>query len=360
MAEEVFVDIGLLTEFCTDIFKTLGVPKEDAKIAAEIIVTADRRGIASHGTQRLRRYVNLIKTGNGNPKAVLKILKETPNTLLISGDNGLGQVVAYKVMKLVIEKALKNNLAFAAVRDSNHFGIAGYYAMMALKHDLIGICLTNTAPLVVPTFGKNAIIGTNPIAIAVPAGRERPFVLDMGTSTVVRGKLEIYYKAGKPIPQTWATDEFGKPTQDVSRVLKNLLERKGGGLLPLGGSEEESGGHKGYGLSLLVDILCGVLSGGAFGTQIYGKKGLPPGVCHFLGAIKIDAFIDVELFKQRIDEYIRMLKTSPKAVGKDRIFIHGEKEYELYERYREKVPLLPVVIDELRAIGRELGVNVPF
>jgi len=360
MEEYVRIKVDALQEFIVTVFNKFGVPVEDAKIAADVLITADQRGVGSHGLQRLKRYTNGLKTGVMKPIADVKVLKETPNTLLISGGDGLGQVVGYKAMKLVIDKALKNNIAFAAVRDSNHYGIAGYYSMMALEHDLIGLSVTNAAPMVVPTHGKNAVMGTNPISIAVPAGRERPFVLDMATSTVPRGKLEVYEREGKTMPITWATDELGNPTQDIPRVLANLLDKKGGGLLPLGGAEEEDGGHKGYGLCLAVDILSGILSGSAFGPNLYAKKDMPAKVSHFFGAIKIDAFIEPARFKRLMDEYINILKNSEKAAGKDRIFIHGEKEFELYEQQEEEVYIYDKVVEELRNIGEEVNIKAPF
>ena len=360
MEEYIRIKVDALQEFTTNVFNKFGVPVEDAKIAADILIAADQRGIGSHGLQRLTRYTNGLKTGVMKPIADIKVLKETPNTLLISGGDGLGQVVGYKAMELVIDKALKNNIAFAAVRDSNHYGIAGYYAMMALEHNLIGFSITNSAPLMVPTHGKNAIIGTNPISIAVPAGKEQPFVLDMATSTVTRGEVEVYAREGKPMPITWATDELGNPTQDASRVEANLLEKKGGGLIPLGGAEEEGGGHKGYGLCVALDILSGVLSGSAFGPNLYAKKDVPAKVSHFFGAIKIDAFIELALFKSMMDEYINVLKNSEKAAGKDRIFIHGEKEFELYEQQKEEVRLYYKVVEELRKIAEEVNIKAPF
>ncbi len=360
MEEYIRIKVDALQEFTTNVFNKFGVPVEDAKIAADILIAADQRGIGSHGLQRLTRYTNGLKTGVMKPIADIKVLKETPNTLLISGGDGLGQVVGYKAMELVIDKALKNNIAFAAVRDSNHYGIAGYYAMMALEHNLIGFSITNSAPLMVPTHGKNAIIGTNPISIAVPAGKEQPFVLDMATSTVTRGEVEVYAREGKPMPITWATDELGNPTQDASRVEANLLEKKGGGLIPLGGAEEEGGGHKGYGLCVAIDILSGVLSGSAFGPNLYAKKDVPAKVSHFFGAIKIDAFIELALFKSMMDEYINVLKNSEKAAGKDRIFIHGEKEFELYEQQEEEVRLYYKVVEELRKIAEEVNIKAPF
>jgi LDH2 family malate/lactate/ureidoglycolate dehydrogenase len=358
--EYISIKVDTLQEFTASVFNRLGVPAEDAKIAADILIVADQRGIASHGLQRLIRYTNGLKTGVMKPIADIKVLKETPNTLLISGGDGLGQVIGYKAMKLVIEKALGNNVALAAVRDSNHYGIAGYYAMMALEHDLIGFSITNSAPLVVPTYGKNAIMGTNPISVAIPADKERPFVLDMACSTTTRGTLEVYAREGKPLPITWATDELGNPTQDAPRVLANFVDKKGGGLLPLGGAEEENGGHKGYGLCLAIDILCGVLAGSAFGSNLYAKKDAPAKVSHLFGAIKIDAFIELSLFKSIMDKYIKTIRNSEKAPGKDRIFVHGEKEFELYEQQKEEVCLYYKVVEELRKIGEETNVEAPF
>ena len=355
------IPIDKLKGFVSDVFVKLNVTKEDADIIADVLVAADRRGIHSHGVARLRRYVKGIKDGIMIPDAKMEILKETPVSITVDGHGGLGQPVSYRTMEKVIEKALENYIAFGVVRNSNHYGIAGYYAMMALKHDgLIGISITNSAPLVVPTNGRDAIYGTNPIAFAVPCKEEKAFVLDMATSTVPRGKLEVYNRHGKPIPEVWATDETGKPTTDPSVVLKNLLERRGGGLLPLGGAEEETGGHKGYGLGVIVDIFSGVLSNGAFGLDVYGKKGEPPNVCHFFGAMRVDAFTDVSIFKENMDKYMRMLKNSNKAEGKERIYVAGEKEWEQEERFSQEVEIYYKVVEDMREIGSEVGVTPPF
>jgi LDH2 family malate/lactate/ureidoglycolate dehydrogenase len=265
-------------------------------------------------------------------------------------------------MQLAIEKAKEMGVGFVAVRNSNHYGIAGYYALMALDHDMIGISTTNAAVLVVPTFGRDAVLGTNPLSVAVPAGEERPFVLDMATSVVTRGKLEVYDRMEKPIPLSWATDERGVPTSDAPRVLKNLLARAGGGILPLGGAREEDGGHKGYGLTLLVDILCGVLPLAGYANTIYPKtsegKPLPANVGHFFGAMRIDAFRPVDEFKTTMDDVIRRLKNSTKAEGQDRIYIHGEKEFEVEDQRRKNgIPLHPKTVAMMKQIGQELGVE---
>jgi LDH2 family malate/lactate/ureidoglycolate dehydrogenase len=234
--------------------------------------------------------------------------------------------------------------------------------MMALGHDCIGISMTNASPLVVPTFGRDAMLGTNPISVAAPAGEEWPFVLDMATSTVPRGKLEVYRRLEKPMPSGWATDETGEPTTDTEHVLENLKERVGGGLLPLGGAGELLGGHKGYGLMLLVDVLCGVLPGAAYSDRVYPKdeegNPLPSEIGHFFGAWRVDAFRPVAAFKEAMDDLQRRLKNVPKAEGQDRVYIHGEKEYEeAEENARKGVPLNPKVAADLRALAEELGVE---
>jgi LDH2 family malate/lactate/ureidoglycolate dehydrogenase len=265
-------------------------------------------------------------------------------------------------MQMVINKALNNNVALAAIRDSNHYGIAGYYAMMALPYDLIGISLTNTRPSMSPTYGIDTILGTNPMAIAIPAGKESPVVLDMATSVVTAGKLELYKREGKRMTQKWAIDESGNPADDAAKVIDNILGKKGGGLLPLGGDREEEGGHKGYGLSFIVDILCGVLAGSKFGPDLYSvvNNTLENKVSHFFGAIKIEAFTEPALFKRLMDEYIGLLKSSKIKSGQERIFVHGEKEWDIYARQQEEVAIYHAVVDELREIGQELSIKTAF
>ncbi len=359
MAEFTEVKVDALRKYTEDVFKVLGVPEEDAQITTDVLLAANRRGINSHGVARLKRYVGYIKDGKMNAKTELTIIKDTPVSISASANNGIGQVAGYKVMNMVIDKAKKSGMCFGTVKDSNHYGIAGYYSMMALKNDLIGMSVTNSAPLVLPTFGKQVILGTNPLSIAAPTKSERPFVLDMATSTVPRGKLEVYKRAGKPIPDAWATDEKGHPTSDVAAVLENLLGRKGGGLLPLGCGTEELGSHKGYGLSAMVDILSGVLSGGAFGSNVYANKQAAE-VCHLFVAIDPGIFTSKEEFKGNMDKFIGTLKNSEKAEGKDRIYIAGEKEFENEDKQKETVSLSNKVIENLKEIGKEAGVEVPF
>jgi LDH2 family malate/lactate/ureidoglycolate dehydrogenase len=350
-----------LRALCVRVFEKLSVPTAEAEIIAEVLLAANLRGIDSHGVARLRRYVKGLQDGVMLARPEEKVISETATTALIDAGAGLGQPVSYRAMNMAIEKASKHGTGFTTVRNSNHYGIAGYYAMMALEHDMIGLSMTNAAVLVVPTFGRDAMLGTNPIAVAAPADQERPFVLDMATSTVPRGKLEVYNRQETPLPDGWATDETGTPTTDAARVLDNLLARRGGGLLPLGGAGELLSGHKGYGLALLVDVLCGVLPGAGYADNIYPKtpegKPLPANVGHFFGAIKVGAFRPLDEFKATMDDIIRRLKATPKAQGADRIYIHGEKEYEEAERRAEEgIPLGPKVEADLKSIAQELGV----
>lgn len=354
-----------LRAFCTEVLERLRVPHGDAQVTAEVLVEADLRGIDSHGVARMGRYVSGIQQGMMRPNAKPRLIHETVNTGTIDADAGLGQPVSHRAMQLAIEKAREHSLGFVAVKNSNHFGIAGFYAMMALAEDMIGICTTNTEVIVVPTFARNALLGTNPVAIAVPSGKERPFVLDMSTSTVTRGKVEVYARLEKPIPLNWATDEEGAATDDPARVIQNIIKRSGGGLLPLGGALEESGGHKGYGLALAVEIFSAVLPGALYANRVYPKgedgKPLPSGIGHFFGAIRIDAFRSKDEFKNDMDDLIRRLKTAPKTKESNRIYIHGEKEFEQAEQLAKLgIPLNPKVVEDLRGIAKQLEMSKPF
>jgi L-2-hydroxycarboxylate dehydrogenase (NAD+) len=352
-----------LTEFCRQVFEKMGVPSNDAYITSDVLVAADLRGVESHGVARLRRYYTGLKNGMMIPKAEQKIVHETPVSALLDGGGALGQVAGERGMRMAIGKALKNGMGFVSVRNSNHFGIAAYYALMALKQDLIGISLTNSDAYVVPTFGREVMLGTNPICFAAPAGKEKPFLLDMSTAVATLGKVEVYNRKSQKMPLGWATDEKGKSCDDPGRVLDNIRKKIGGGILPLGGEGEEFGGHKGYGLDIMVDVLSGVLSGSGYSNRLYPKtsdgKPLPSLVGHFFGAMRIDYFRPADEFKKDIDDLIRRLKNSAKAEGQDRIYIHGEKEFELEEKYRkEGIPLYYKVYEDLKAIAQETG--LPF
>jgi len=359
MAETVTIHEKPLRHFCEQVLMKLGVPAEDARVTTDVLVVADLRGIDSHGVARLGRYVSGLKEGFMKPTDQSRVVKETKATALLDGGQSLGQVVGTRAMNLAIRKAKDTAVGVVTVRNSNHYGIAGYYAMMGLPHNLIGVSMTNAAPLVVPTFGRISVLGTNPISLAAPAMNEKAFVLDMATATVPRGKVEVYNRAGKPIPHGWAVDETGRSSTDPARVLNALAKRLGGGLLPLGGEGEDLGGHKGYGLALLVDVLSGVLSGAATGLQVYADEKRPD-VGHFFLALDPSAFRPLDEFRRDMDRLARELKDSPKAQGQERIYVHGEKSFVRMEKFRkEGIPLDPKVVQALKKIGTDLSVTWP-
>lgn len=354
-----------LRDLCVEALEKMDVPGDAARVTADVLLTADLRGIDSHGVARLGFYLEKLRDGTMLPHARMQTVHETDVTAVIDAGGGLGPPVSRQAMEWAIEKALNAGAGFVAVRNSNHYGIAGTYAMMALEHDCIGISMTNAFVFVVPTFARQAMLGTNPIAVAVPTGGERPFVLDMSTSAVPFGKLEVSERLGESIPPGWAVDEAGRPATDPGRVMDNLRERRGlgGGLLPLGGAGELLGGHKGYGLAVLVDILCGVLPGALYADLVYPTApdgtALPSGIGHFFGALRVDAFRPLDAFKAAMDDLQRRLKDAPRAEGQERIYIHGEKEFEEAERRaRQGIPLSPSVLTELRQIAAEL--DIPF
>lgn len=353
-----------LVVFCQQVLQGMGIAEEDACIAAEVLVTADLRGIDSHGVARLRSfYVDGVRNGMIIPRPQMQIVADMPATAVIDAGAGLGHPTAHKAMTMAIDKASKAGAGFVAVRNSNHFGIAGYYAMMALERDCVGLCMTNTHALMVPTFGRDPLLGTNPIAVAVPSGGERPFVLDMATTLAPLGKLEVYSRLGKPIPLGWATDETGIPTTDSGHVLRNFAKLSSGGLLPLGGAGEEMGGHKGYGLALWVEIFSAVLSGALYADLVYPTtedgRPLPSQIGHFFGAWRVDAFRPMDDFQATMDDLQRRIKNSRKAAGQSRIYVAGEKEYEEMERRaRDGIPLPPVVAADLQALGVEFGLSL--
>lgn len=349
--QEKRVDPEKLLSFVKQVFMRLGVPEDDAGVTADVLVQADLRGIESHGVARISRYVNRIQRNQIEAKPKIRVLAETPSTLLIDGGNGLGQVVAVYAMRRCIEKANASGACFASVRNSNHFGIAGYYSMMALKSNMIGISMTNAWRLVTPTYGRKAMFGTNPISIAVPAKNEPPFVLDMATSVVPIGKIEVYERRGEKVPPAWGADKGGIPTTNPSAI------RNGGFLMPLGGTAENRG-YKGYGLAIMVDILSGVLSGAAYGPFVGAPDSEKPcNIGHFFGAIRIDAFQPEADFRSTMDQLITVLKEAPKATGETRIYVAGEKEFEMERKSRaEGIPLHSKVYANLRDLGRELQV----
>jgi len=343
-----------LKAYVVDFFSHYQVAEQDARIAAEVLVSADLRGVNSHGVIRLDTYYGArLRSGLIDPATPLEVLQETPASVAYDAGAGLGQVAGYRAMQRCIEKAREAGLAMVTVRNSNHYGIAGYYAMMALEHDMIGVSFTNSQPLVAPTYGRTAMLGTNPIAVAAPAGRNRPYVLDMATSIVPIGRVTVYQKSNQPIPEGWGINQDGLVTTDPNQVLS------GGALMALGGTDIMRG-YKGYGLALLVDIFSGVLSGASFGKEVgHPNQNRPADVGHFFAAVRVDAFRPLEDFIHDMDALLDQLKNAPKAAGQDRIYIAGEKEFELNERHeREGVPLMAEVVDMLKKTGDQVG--IPF
>jgi L-2-hydroxycarboxylate dehydrogenase (NAD+) len=334
--------------FVQSAFAKLGVPDADARIAAEALVAADLRGVDTHGVIRFSPqawYVKWLAEGSMTARPNIRIIAESASTALIDGDRGMGMVVGRRAMQLAIQKAKESGIGMVGVRNSRHYGMSAYYAMQALAHDMIGVAMTNASRQVVPTFGREARFGTNPICFAVPADQERPFVLDMATTTAAAGKLELAARLGKSIPAGWALDESAHSTNDP-RVAQKARR-----LLPLGGSRE-GGSHKGYGLAILVEILCGVLTGTL--TALNADQD-PRG--HFFGAIRVDAFRPLAAFKQDMDRLIRELKSTQPIDGQDRVYVAGEIEFETEEERAERgIPLLPSVLQGLRDVGEQLGV----
>lgn len=344
-----------LLDFAFRVMKKIGCDEDKARIVADVLVEADMRGINSHGVARLRRYVNHIREGIIDPSGEPEIVYETPVSAVVNGHNGVGQYIAKFSMRKAIEKARVFGVGMIIVRNSNHHGIAGYYAEMATSERMVGISLSNTSPMLVPTFSKEALLGTNPIAFAFPRNERYPILVDMATSVVPKGKLEVYSRLNRPVPVGWAVDESGCATTDPQRVLTNMNERRGGGLLPLGGAGEEFGGHKGYGLALIVELLSAGLSLGSFSFDTYMGKGK---VAHFFAAIDLSLFGDPQDIIKHVEKLVKRLKSAKKAEGAERIYLHGEKEYE----QREESLKLGVEIDEptrhlLKNLAEDLGVR---
>jgi len=343
------VDHRKLTRFVSRSFEKLGVTAGDAEIAARVLVASDLRGVDTHGVIRFSPhawYVQWLKDGSMTAKPNIRIVAESASTALIDGDRGMGMVVGHRAMEIAIEKAQKSGIGMVSVRNSRHYGMSAYYAMLALPHDMIGIAMTNASRLVVPTFGQDPKFGTNPMCFAVPANKERPFVLDMATNTAAAGKLELATRLGKTIPNGWALDEKAETTNDP-RVAQRARK-----LLPLG-STRDGASHKGYGLGIVVEILCGVLSGTI--TALNANQD-PRG--HFFGAIKVDSFRPAAEFKNDMDRLIRDLKSTTPIAGQERVYVAGEIEFETAdERGEHGIPLHGSVLKGLREVGTELGID---
>jgi L-2-hydroxycarboxylate dehydrogenase (NAD+) len=350
-----------LALFCQRVFQALHLSEDDARTAAAVLVAADARGIPSHGVARMGRYVNGLQSRVIVPNAPIEVLMDTPSSMVIHAHGAMGAPISVLAMETVIGKARSAGAAFGCVRDSNHFGIAGYYAMMAMGEDMLGLAMTNTAALGVPTCGRQVMFGTNPIAFAAPADQELGFVLDMATTVVTRGKIEVYDRMGKELPSGWAVDRTGRPATDAHSILEDMFQRVGGGIMPLGGAGELLSGYKGYGLAVMVDILCAALCGAPFGADVADTATSSGRVSHFFGAIRIDTFRDPHEFRQDMDRMLRSLRQCPPAEGAERVYFAGQKEFEQErECLLTGVPLSGETYALLQTIGAEFGVPAPM
>ncbi len=319
------LDYEQLKQFCIHVYQGYGFSGEESEQITEVLLDADLSGIESHGVQRMIRYHKEITGGMVTVNAKPEIVKETPVSATIEANDAMGQLVSIQAMDLAIEKAKKTGIGMVAVRNSNHYGVAGYYTRRAAEQGLVGICMTNTEAIMVPTFGRQAMLGTNPIAFSMPA-EPVPFTFDAATTVVPRGKLEVYAKRDGVIRDGWALDENGNPSTDANRVLGNIIAKTGGGILPLGGAGEETSGYKGYGFAMLCEICTAILSGGTTSNYIYKTPG-KSNICHFFMAFDHGIFGDKEDLEAALSKFMQELRESNKAEGCDRIYTHGEKEF---------------------------------
>jgi L-2-hydroxycarboxylate dehydrogenase (NAD+) len=347
-----------LYRFTHSVFLKIGCSNADATVATKVLLSADLRGIDSHGIARLTGYVRLWEAKRVNATPQIKIVHETPSTAVVDGDAGLGLVVAPFAMQVAIEKAKNVGTGWVSVRNSNHFGIAGIHAMMALEHDMIGMAMTNASALVAPTFSTERMLGTNPIAVAIPANDQPAFVADFATTTAANGKLEILQRKSASTPGGWVQDKEGNESHDANEL------KKGGALLPLG-SDREHGSHKGYALGSIVDIFSAVLSGASYGPWAPPFPAYVPmpddmpgkGLGHFFGAMRVDAFRPADEFKQHMDNWIGRFRNATPAQGHDRVLIPGDPEREMEaQRTKQGIPVAESVVNELNEIGKKFGV----
>lgn len=338
-----------LKSFAAKVLKAAGVEPQESEIVADNLITANLRGIDSHGIVRLPQYVERLEAGLIATRTRIDVVRDAPAACVLDANNGWGAVAGLEGMRRAIDKARRHGVGVAAVRNSNHFGIAAYYAQEALPEMMIGVALTNASANMAPWGGRDPYFGTNPICIAVPAGRERPVIYDGATSVVAIGKIALAAKKGERIPLDWALDSEGRPTDDPRAVMD------GGTLLPLGG-------YKGYGLALMVDVLSGILSGAAFGPYVSNLRRLdaPQNVGHFFAALDISAFMDPQEFLGSMERLVRDIKEARRAAGKEEIYLPGEIEWNWEEkRRREGIPVPEEVLAELRLLGERYGVELP-
>jgi len=356
----VYVPVKRLTEFAIEVLLKMGVPRGDAQIVADVLITADRYGVRSHGLAHLKMYYQRIKAGLQSAVTNWTIVHETPTTAVIDGGNGMGMVVAYHAMRIAIEKARQNGLAAIAVRNSSHYGIAGYYSRMATAEGMVGMSFTNAHPSIAPTYGVKPLLGTNPIAFCAPTDEEFPFAFDAATSIAPRGKIEIAERTNRPIPKGWVIKEDGSLPTDSSHLIKEMNEGKAA-LLPLGGSGELMGGHKGYGLATLVEILSAAFQEGAFLSELDDKdregNPHPSRIGHFFLAINVEHFLPLERFRKTAGSILRELREFIRP-GDERVYTAGEKAHESAMLVmQEGAKVGPNLQRALRSLRAELNIT---
>jgi len=361
MTETSYVPVNVVQDFIMDVFQRLGVPEDDARICVSVLIASDLRGIESHGVGRLKYYYDRIKAGVQFVRTEIEIVKETETTALADGHHGMGHVIAYRSMRLAMDKARRYGLGAVAVRNSTHFGIAGYYPLMAAKEGMMGLTVTNARPAIAPTLGSEPMLGTNPIAFAAPSDMPYPFCFDGATSITQRGKIEVLARAEKPVPEGWVINAQGNPVTDPHQILKDL-GKEAAALLPLGGAGELFAGYKGYDLATMVEVLSASLCGGVFMKDLLGFAGdgsrRPYMLGHFFLALDIEHFIPLKISRRITGQIMRALQDSRKAPGQDRIYVAGEKEYEMEQVIRQRgIPINHNLRRELQIMRHELNIS---
>jgi len=361
MTDITYIPVHVIEQFMTDTFRTLGVPDDDARICAGVLISSDLRGIESHGIGRLKYYYDRIKAGVQFTHTEIEIVRETETTALVDGHHGMGHVIAYRSMRLAMDKARRYGTGAVAVRNSTHFGIAGYYPLMAAQEGMIGFTVTNARPSIAPTFSTEPMLGTNPIAFAAPSDMDYPFCFDGATSITQRGKIEVAARAEKPIPAGWVIDAEGDLVTDPTKILKDL-DKATAALLPLGGAGEEMAGYKGYDLATMVEILSASLCGGMFMKDLLGfaedGSRRPYMLGHFFLALDVEHFIPLEVSRRVTGQIMRALQDARKAPGEERIYVAGEKEYEKEQEVRQRgIPVNPNLRQELQTVRDALHIT---
>ena len=361
MDEIQYIPVSVIHDLMIDVFEGLGTSHEDARICSDVLIAADLSGIESHGVGRLKYYYDRIRAGVQFPRAEMEIVKETETTAVVDGHHGMGHVIAYRSMRLAMDKARQYGLGAVSVRNGTHYGIAGYYPLMAAREGMMGLSVTNARPAIAPTFGAEPMLGTNPIAFAAPSDMDYPFCFDGATSISQRGKIEVAARAEKPVPEGWIIDAEGRPMTDPERILADLGKATAA-FLPLGGAGETLAGYKGYDLATLVEILSASLCGGMFMKDLLGSE--PDGsrrpymLGHFFLAINIEHFVPLDVSRRITGQIMRALQASRKAPSQERIYVAGEKEHEMEAAIREQgIPVNRNLRRDLQRMCDELGIS---